>query len=148
MTEEEVGASSFITLVNSASLYRVESYHTGLAIQALKLGRYRLASLNGKDELLSTLNGLATVAATARSISLADELQILVRRYRDEPQYSLSVQEALMICLVAAASKSDLNDWIEYIGNGITELAFGKLTRGEGEVLYCGIDIVASLCSR
>jgi hypothetical protein len=145
LTEEKVGPSSFITLVNSASLYRVETHHTELAIQALKLGNYRLANLKGKDELLLTLNGLATVAPAARSSSLVNELQILVRRYLNDPQYSLSIQEALMIYLVAAASKSDMNEWVEYVGDGLTELAFGKFDEEEGKMLYSHLQFLCQI---
>lgn len=142
---EEVEASSFIALVNSSLLYSVESHHTELAIQALKLGSYRLTNLKSKGELIYILNGLARVAATARSSSLAGELQILVRRYRDNEQYSLSIQEALIVYLVAAASKNNLYEWTEFIGDGLTELAFGKLDGDDVEILYSHLQYLCQI---
>jgi hypothetical protein len=132
---KEVGPSSFIALVNSALIFRVDSEQAELAARALKLGSYRLEKVEDKSQLLIILNGLASVAATARSTVLADELRILVRRYRQDAQYSLSIEEAMKICLVAAASRTDLNDWREFAGDWLTELAFGNLENDEGEQL-------------
>ena len=75
---EQVGPSSFVALVNSALLFGVDSGQAELAAKALKLGSYRLANVEDKSQLLAILNGLATVAAAARSRVLADELRILV----------------------------------------------------------------------
>ena len=133
---EEVGPSSFIALVNSALIFRVGADQAELAAKALKLGNYRLANVEDRSQLLAILNGLATVAAVARSRALADELRILVRRYRRDAQYALSIEEAMRICLVAAASRADLNDWREFAGDWLTELAFGDLEGDDGEVLH------------
>ncbi len=133
---EEVGPSSFVALVNSALIYRVHADQAELAAKALKLGSYRIANVEDKSQLLALLNGLATVAAVARSRALADELRILVRRYRRDAQYALSIEEAMRISLVAAASRADLNDWREFSGEWLTELAFGELEGDDGEVLY------------
>ena len=67
---------------------------------------------------------------------LADELRILARRYRRDPQYRLLIREDIRICLVAAASRADLNDWRDYVGDWLTELAFGDLAGDDGEVLH------------
>ena len=77
---EEVGPSSFVALVNSALLFCVDSGQADLAAKALKLGSYRLVNVEDRPQLLAILDGLATVAAAARSRILADELRILVRR--------------------------------------------------------------------
>ncbi len=91
--DDEVGPSSFLALVNSAMIFRVDTDQVKLAAKALKLGNYRLANIEDKTQLLSTLNGLATVAAMARSSTLAEELRILVRKYRhDFGQYLLSIE--------------------------------------------------------
>ncbi len=133
---EEIGPSSFIALVNSALIFRVGADQAESAAKALKLGSYRLANIEDRSQLLSILNGLATVAAVARSRTLADELRILVRRYRRDAQYALSIEEAMRICLVAAASRADLNDWREFAGDWLTELAFSDLEGDDGKVLH------------
>ena len=136
LSAEEVGTSSFIALVNSALIFRVESDQAELAAKALKLGNYRLANVEDRSQLLGILNGLATVAAITRSRALANELRILVRQYRHDAQYALSIDEAMSICLVVAASRADLNDWREFAGDWLTELAFGELEGDDGVVLY------------
>ncbi|WP_205510241.1 HTH domain-containing protein [Paenibacillus elgii] len=134
LSAEEVGPLSFVALVNSALIFRVDSYQTELAAQAIKLGNYRLANVEDRSQLLAILNGLALVAAVARSSKLANELRILVRRYRNDPLYSLSIEEDMKICVVAAASYEDLNNWREFVGEWLTEMAFGKLEGDDGGV--------------
>lgn len=85
---------------------------------------------------MGILNGLATVSAVSRNTALADELRILVRRYRRDSQYGFSIEEAMRMCLVASAAWEDLMEWREFSGEWLTELAFGKLEGNEGEVLH------------
>jgi hypothetical protein len=135
LNAEEVGPSSFIALVNSALSFRVGADQAELAAKVLKLGNYRLSNLENRSQLLSILNGLAITAAVARNYTLADELRILVRRYRQDGQYALSVREAVRICLVAAASRADLKEWRDFAGGWLTEMAFSDLKGDDGKVL-------------
>lgn len=136
LSAEEVGPSSFIALVNSAKIFRVDTSQVELAAKALKLANYRLASLENQSQLLVILHGLATVAAVARSTALADELRILVRRYRRDSQHGFSIEEAIRICLIASASRKDLTHWREFVGDWLTELAFEELKINEGSVFH------------
>jgi hypothetical protein len=136
LTAEEVGPSSFITLVNSAMIFRVDSDQVELAAKALNLANYRLANLENKSQLLGILNGLATVAADSRNPELTDELRILLRRYRCDDRYGVSIEEAIRICLVASASHKELMDWREFAGDWLTELAFGDFEGDEGNVFH------------
>ena len=79
------------------------------------------------------LDGLAKAAAIARSPALADELKILVRRYRRDAEYALTIEEVIKICLVAAASRSELSEWTEFVGEWLTEFAFGDLKDDEAQ---------------
>ena len=139
LSAEEVEPSSFIALVNSAMFFRIDTDQVELAAKALKLTNYQLASLENKSQLLGILNGLATVAAVARSTALADELRILVRRYRQDPQHGFSIEEAMRICLIVSASRKDLTHWREFVGDWLTELAFEELKGNEGSVLHSGL---------
>lgn len=131
-----VAPSSFIALVNSALIFRVDAGHADLAAEALKRGNYRLADVEDKAELLTILNGLATVAVVARSCTLASELRILVRRYMRDAQHSLSIEEAARICLVASASHTGVNEWRDFAGEWLTELALGDLDADAGVMLH------------
>ncbi len=136
---EEVGPPSFVALVNSALIFRVDQSQAELAAEALKVGKHRLANVEDRSQFLAVLNGLATVAAVSRGEVLADELRILVRRYRRDTQYALTIQEALKICLVASASRPDLMDWRDNVGEWLTELAFEDFQDTEGATLYSHI---------
>jgi len=136
LNSEEVGAASFIALVNSAIIFRITSGHAELATKALKLCNYTLANLKSRSQLIAILNGLATVAAITRNPALADELRILVRRYRRDSEYGFSIEESIRMCLVASASREDLMEWRMFAGEWLTELAFSELEGQEGEVLH------------
>ena len=143
LESDEVAPSSFIALVNSASIFSINSDQAALAAKALKRGSYRLANVENKLQLLTIFDGLATVAAVTRSSALADELRVLVRRYRLDTQNAPSIEETIRICLIAAASRASLNDWRDYSGDWLTELALGDLEGDDGEVLQ---SCVQNLC--
>ncbi len=136
LDSDQVEAASFIALVNSAMIFRITSSHAELAVKALRLANYTLANLKDKSQLIGILNGLATVAAVSRNSALADELRILVRRYRRDSQYGFSVEETMRISLVASASREDIMEWRGFAGDWLTELAFGELEGSDGEVLH------------
>ena len=133
---KEINPSSFTLLVNSALLFRPGTRQAELAVKALKLGNYQLTNLRDKSELLAILNGLATVAAVSRSTDLASELTILVRRYRRDPEHKLSIEDAFRLCLISAASHTDPENWRQFVGERLTELALSDLESNEGDVLY------------
>lgn len=135
---DEVGPSSFAALINASMIFGLCKEYAGLAEDALKGSSYRFRGIESRSQLVAILDGLATVAAGSRSPSLADGLRILVRRYRNDSEFRLSIQEVVMICLSAAASRSDLAEWSEFVGEWLTELAFGDLTKEEvEELLIC-----------
>ena len=130
---EEVGPSSFPALVNFALVYRIDADQAELAVTALKRADHRIPNIENRQQLVAMLDGLAKVAAVSRSLTLADELQILVHRYRHDAEYALSLQEVIRICLVVAASRSELSEWTEFVGDWLTELAFSDLNDDEAQ---------------
>ena len=129
-----VGPSSFFALVNSALMFSIDSEIAAMAANALKLDNYRLSNIQDRSQLLTILNGLAAVAAVARNHELADELRITSRVYRQDPRYSLSCNEEMHVCLVASASRSDLVEWRDVVGDWLTELSFSVVDRNEAVV--------------
>lgn len=150
LAAKEVKPLSFIALVNSALIFRIDKYHADLAAKTLEMANCRLTNIESRSQLLAILNGLATVAAVTRSHALAGELRIVVRRYMRDPEYALSIKEAMKICLVTASSHAELNEWVEFVGDWLTELAFGELKEDDGEVLYSYLrylcHVVPELC--
>ena len=134
--EDAEATSAFVALGNVALVYRLEREHSEWAVEALKRAGHRLAGVEDGGGLSGVVNGLATVAAVSRSPELADQLRILCRRYRRDGGHSLGIQEILVICLVAAASRAGKEEWMEYVGDLLTELAFGELDEAEGRIAY------------
>lgn len=151
----EIEPSSFIALMNSALIFNIRADYAELAAKILKFGNYRLTNVTDRLQLITILNGLATVAGVTRSGKLADELRLLVRRYSNDAQYTLSIDEILRICLVSASSRADLMEWKNFVGDWLTELSFSNLKDEEAKFLYselsCLCNIVPELwfsCSR
>lgn len=136
LDSDKVDAASFRSLVNSGMIFRISSCHAELAAKALKLTNHTLANLEGRAQLIGILNGLAMVAAVSRNSVLADELRILVRRYRRDIQYGFSVNEVMKIYLIASAARGDIIEWRESVGDWLSELAFSELEEADGRAFY------------
>ena len=152
---EGKGLPPFVPLIRFGPLLPFESVLAELAADALKRGNQRLDDINDRSQRLTVQTGLASVAAVTRSRALADELRILVRQYRRDAQHALTVGEAMRVCLAAAASRSELKDWREYVGGCLTELAFSELEEKDVGVLQMHLQFLChvdpglwAFCSR
>lgn len=145
LNADKIEAASFVPLVNSALIFNITSDYAELASKAIKKGNYSFSNLQNKSQLVSVLNGLSTVAAISRTPTLANDLRILTRRYRQNSQYGLSIQEVIKICLMASASREDLMEWREFVGEWLTELAFNELEGDEGEYFYSHLTVLLHL---
>ncbi len=143
--EEALESVHFTGLVNCARNFRIGGSETKLATRALTQAEYRLTDIESPSHLGRVLTGLASVSATARDEELADAIWIVARRYGRQPESALSMPDTMRIVLGAAASHEDLGSWSHFVGDCLTELAFGDLPEGDGEVLFsyvqrlCGI---------
>lgn len=136
LSAEETGLSSLAALLLLVPLCDIEFDQVKLIAKVRDSGNTLLAEVEDRSQLLTVLFGLASVAAVARNCALADEIRFLVRKCRHNDQYRLSVEEILRVFLVAAASREDKNDWIHFVGECITELAFSELEDGMWNVLH------------
>ena len=139
LTAEDIMLSSFFSLVNSARVFVMEANHVAAAVEAVRKATHRIRNVESKEQLVSVLDGLATVTASSRSKSLADELRIFVRRYRLHAHYRIGARDAFRICLIAAASRAELDEWREFVGDWLTELAFEDLDDDEALMLHSHI---------
>lgn len=135
-TQKAVAPADFSALRTSATSFRICAAQADFAANALTRSDYRLANITSRAQLLDTLASLASVAAIARSGQLADALFIVLRRYRSGSEFPITLPEAVQILMVAAASRADLSDWAIFVGDCLTQLAFGELAEGEGEDLH------------
>lgn len=136
---EVVEPLSFIPLVNFALVFPIGTSQAELAVKALKRADYHLQNIESELQLVDILNELASVAAVSRCPALADALRILIRRYRRDAEYALPIQKIINICLIAAASRAALNDWMDFVGDWLTELAFDDLKDEEGQMFHSSL---------
>lgn len=136
LSADSTEPSSFIALVNYGLVFGLSEELSDLAVNTLRNANYRLRNVENREQLVATLYGLATVAAATRSTKLSDAIRIIVRRYRSDANFALSIQEVMNICLISAASCSELHEWSEYVGDCMTEFALGVLQNDEGLACY------------
>ena len=146
--EREIGTKavkpeSFETLVHQGFLGKAWREEGDLAARALRSSGHRMAEINSREQLWAVLRGLATVAAISGSCELADELRIVVRNYRNDGEHRLGIGQAVEVAVISAASRVEEADWREFMGEWLTEMAFGELEAAEGTLLH---GYVRSLC--
>ena len=97
--------------------------------KALQESKYRLPETLSPHEMLK---GLAKVAAIARSSELDSDVQILLRRYRSNIPFDLSLESLI----IASACHFDKRAWASCLGTSLSELAFSELTVEEADLLH------------
>ncbi|MHC2282898.1 hypothetical protein ACVME8_009541 [Bradyrhizobium diazoefficiens] len=95
---------SFVTLVNSALIYRVDAAFAELAADGLRRVKHQLRHIKSENEAFHMLSGLATVAAVTRSVGLAEEVRVLMRVVRRKPGIEIAQDNAMRVSMVAAAA--------------------------------------------
>lgn len=132
LNSEEVGPTSFVALVNSALIFRLDTNHAELAAEALKLGRHRLANIEalGCPEWIGKgCGGGKRAGACGRASNPCTQIQ---------PRYRICLvhRRVSMDLPLAATSRADINEWREYVGDWLTEFAFDDFQESEGQTLY------------
>jgi len=121
--DEQASLKAFTTLINSAPFWKVDGKYVDHAVMLLENAQHQLKETNDKESIYLVLNGLAIVAASARSKKLSASVMILSRRYRDYLNVNAEPENILGMGLVASAAYKDINEWAEYIGQWVNELA-------------------------
>lgn len=143
LTTEELSPSSFSALTHSSFFFHTEKEQVDLAAKSLATANHRLKNVEDRNQLIITLRSLAIAAGFSRSKTLSDELRILTRKYRKDAQYALTVEEEIGIFLISGASYEKHDEWIVFVGECLTELAFSDLDKKEASALQSHI---RSLC--
>lgn len=115
---------AFRSLINSAQFWKVDEKYVELAVTLLENAQHELRETGDKESIFQTLNGLAKVAALVRSKKLAASVVILSRIYRVYLNVNKEPEHIMGLGLVAAAAFDDKDEWAEYIGQWMTELAY------------------------
>lgn len=118
-------------LLNASLVFKVDIACAEEVAKIIKDRRYHINNVESKEQLFSLLAGFARLSAVTRCLCLADELRIMLRVYRHDEHFKLTVDDVLRITMEAAASRADILLWCEYVGNVFNDLAFGSLTESE-----------------
>ena len=135
-----VTPKSFIPLVNASLLFDMDDSWADTAMRALQRVEGRLVGVRDQHQLEAVLQGLATLAATARHSGLADELSALIRRYVGSGRTELPIDSAFRIAVTASACSADLESWCERVGHDLTLLAYEDQTLDDSHSLVSNID--------
>jgi hypothetical protein len=145
LQEAELTPRSFVSLVNSALIFRIGPSLAQLAAEGLRRVKHQLRQIKSQDEAFSLLSGLATVASVTRSADLADEVRILMRVVRRRPGIEIAQENAMRIALVAAAANPDLTKWCKFVGDCMAEFAFEDVSTDEALGLRHHIHVLRQL---
>ena len=135
LSHPELTTKSFIAVVNLANMYVIKEELAARIAKRLKSGKYHFQEIQSEEEFAAILFGLAVLAAVTRSQQLANDVQILVRKYHRDPAHKISMTTACRTIFFAAVAHEDLEGWCSYIGDAVEELAFGALTKDEAGML-------------
>ena len=158
--EQKVGTgavdpSSLILFANAATMFDVSEEHAVQVAENLKANRHRISGTEDGSQMFDIVMRLAVAAATCRSEALADELRVIARTDKSDKGLFRGVFKSINVCLSSAASRTGVQEWAEYVGDWLTELAFLDLKDEEAATLAsslrCLMEIVPELwrtCAR
>lgn len=110
-------------LINLCGLFAVDETRILRATELIRNSNHRLSDDLETERRNALVLGLASVAASSRNVSLADELRVMVRRNRIDNLNPPGPSEELFIALTAGASRSEKESWAEFVGDWAIELA-------------------------
>ena len=131
-----ITASSFSALVNRSLLFRIPADLADTAADAIARADYKLDCGDDVKVLMPALLGLATVAAITRNHKLTDSLFTLLRKYRRFYPDELGIKDSFRIGMIASASRVEISDWCQCVGNCVTDLAFQPIEQNEAAQLH------------
>ena len=158
--EQSVGAgaadrSSLILFATAATMFNVSEEQAVQVAENLKANRHRISGIEDRSQMFDIVMRLAVASAACRSAALADELRVIARTDKSDKGLFRDVFKSVYICLSSAASRTGVQEWAEYVGDWLTELAFLDLKDEEAATLAsslrCLMEIVPELwrtCAR
>ncbi len=124
----------FASVVNFAQVFRFDHEIAGYIVELLRKAKYRLSLRPDGDVAFTIVMGLASIAASARHTELADEIRILARVLKHRKDLSANSETHMRIALFACASRSNLEEWCQVVGDWLFEIANWDIDAGEAAV--------------
>ncbi|MEQ8267706.1 MAG: hypothetical protein RH982_10950 [Parvibaculum sp.] len=145
LSKESVDGKSFVGLVNSALLFKLDIRFADQAVYALQRAKHYLKQGTEPVSLFHLLSGLASVAAVTRSPQLAEELRVLIRRSKAAGAIDITAENLFRIGMIASASRAELHEWCSCVGEWTTELAYSDLSHDESARLHAHVKCLCSI---
>jgi hypothetical protein len=145
LDEEVVSPASFIALVNSAKIFRLENESIDKVSKVLRAGKYQLQNIENDQVLLAMMVGLAYVAAVNKNTELAGELRILTRVHRRQGERPISTYDSMRFCFLVAASYRNTEEWASFIGDWLFELVHEDLKIDEIKMIYAHLQVLLNI---
>lgn len=145
LRSEQSIPSSFAAFVNGSLLFQLKAPQIDAAAKMLIEGKQRIRKLTRKNELIDILNGLAMASAISESESLRDQVFALVRKYRRDPEFPLTISEAINIFHIASAADHEFHRWCQTLGKWLTEFSLFELTTNESAKLFSYLETLLKI---
>lgn len=145
---EHTSVGSFITLINSATIFKIDVSYAELAAKALKEANYRLRAGDQEPNWFALISGLAHVAAVTRNTELAEGVWRLGRRWRQMTQHEPTPrwsEELFKVGMIAAAAHSAIESWCRVVGEWLSELAFQEEDKEAAARLLSHIEVLLDI---
>jgi hypothetical protein len=140
---DELTPGSVIALINTSGLFGLDRERVERAVTIIRAGGHRFMGEVDKDKRDELIAGLGAVAAASRSVELASELRIMLRKLRIDGLDPPEPHVELLLGAAAAAAFENEGEWIGFVGSMANELAFSVNDRGHANGLEMTI---SSLC--
>lgn len=124
LKSEKLDSSTLTLLANVSFLFSVPSDSAELAATALRRAKYLIEGTRDHEHLYSLLWSIAVLAAVTRTTTLAKELRIVTRIMRRRAKLGDEQIGELRIAMISAAAFVDKEEWAQFTGEWITEIAF------------------------
>ncbi|TAT84824.1 hypothetical protein [Rhizobium ruizarguesonis] len=145
VAKEPGDPEAFNALVNTCLVFRTPPELAQKAAEGIKAAKYRIRDDDRTGQSFATLSGLAMVAAVTRSQDLARELRVLNRIVLRREGSDIDAVQSLRIGIIAANAFADLNQWRQFVGDWVTELAFSEMGSAAAQQLHVFIEILCDL---
>ncbi|KPF47261.1 hypothetical protein [Rhizobium sp. AAP43] len=136
---------AFNALVNTCLVFGTLPELAQKAAEGIKAAKYRIRDNARTGQNFGMLSGLALVAAVTRSQDLAREVRVLNRVALRRAGSDLDMVQSFRIGIIAANAFSDLNEWRQFVGDWITELAFSDMDRATAIQLHGLVEVLCDL---
>lgn len=119
----EASLENLTALINVVQIGKVDSKYAELAASLLENCQHQLEGNVNKDVIIQILRGLAIISAHVRSPRLATSVMVLSRVYRDYLEVNSYPDHLFAIGLIAAAAYENKDEWADFVGQWVFEIA-------------------------